>query len=200
MSFAVLQQQQASGVAPPPPAGDAFGIWSPETISGILGSPLENVRSDWPAIYRELAARGMGDRPVLVAALATIGVEDGRFIPIPEYASGWEYEGRADLGNVLPGDGPLFKGRGYLQLTGRANYRSYGALLGIDLEGSPDLALDPNVAARVFALYFEIHRSADGFNMADAARAGLWRLTRILVNGGINGLSDYLGYVGALLS
>src|SRR5438552_406834 len=48
------------------------------------------------------------------------------------------YEGRADLGNTQPGDGKRFKGRGPIQLTGRANYRSYGQRLGVDLESHPE--------------------------------------------------------------
>jgi len=53
------------------------------------------------------------------------------------------------LGNTQPGDGARYFGRGYVQLTGRANYHDTGRKLGIDLEGNPDLALDPAVAAKV---------------------------------------------------
>jgi putative chitinase len=53
------------------------------------------------------------------------------------------------MGNVNPGDGIRFAGRGFVQLTWRSNYRNAGRALGVDLEGNPDLALEPNVAARV---------------------------------------------------
>ena len=178
--------------------GGEFGFWSAETIAAILGSPIENVRAQWPLVRAELAELGMGDRPVLIAALATIRVETGRFLPIPEIASGDAYEGRADLGNTQPGDGRRYKGRGLIQLTGRANYRSYGQKIGVDLEGNPDLALEQAVSAKVFAVYFRDHRSREGLNVADAAREGLWELTRRLVNGGLNGWDDYIGYVRAL--
>jgi len=56
------------------------------------------------------------------------------------------------LGNVKPGDGYLYRGRGYVQLTGRANYVRAGKLLGIDLAGNPDLALEPSTAARILIL------------------------------------------------
>jgi predicted chitinase len=55
----------------------------------------------------------------------------------------------ARLGNTQPGDGFKFRGRGYVQLTGRANYNHDGTFLGIDLIGNPDLALQPDVAYRI---------------------------------------------------
>ena len=54
--------------------------------------------------------------------LANILHETGNLRWLKELASGWAYEGRADLGNTQPGDGPRFKGAGVLQLTGRHNY------------------------------------------------------------------------------
>lgn len=59
------------------------------------------------------------------------------------------YEGRADLGNTVMGDGRRYMGRGYVQITGRANYRKASLLTGRDLVGDPDLALDPDIAATV---------------------------------------------------
>lgn len=56
-----------------------------------------------------------------------------------------------NLGNTQPGDGFLFRGRGYVQITGRANYHHIGSLLGIDLVGNPDQALDPEVAYDIAA-------------------------------------------------
>jgi predicted chitinase len=185
-------------LAAPVPIGNRWQFWSAGTIATILGSPLENVQANWPLVFDALAEQGMADRPVLVAALSTIAVETGRFAPIPAYASGWEYEGRADLGNVVPGDGPRYRGRGYIQLTGRSNYRTYGQALGVNLEANPDLALDPVIAAAVFALYFATHRYASGYGIPDAARAGDWQSTRILVNGGLAGWETYIDHIKAL--
>jgi hypothetical protein len=82
--------------------------------------------------------------------LATVKRECGnRWHPIPEYASGRAYEGRRDLGNVVTGDGPRFKGRGYVQITGRINYRNFGNIFCADLLNNPELALDPQLSYRI---------------------------------------------------
>ena len=57
-----------------------------------------------------------------------------------EYASGSAYEGRKTLGNTQPGDGVRFKGRGFVQITGRRNYTDWSKRLGVDLIGKPALA------------------------------------------------------------
>lgn len=56
------------------------------------------------------------------------------------------------LGNTQEGDGYLFRGRGYCQITGRNNYRRFGALLDLDLIGQPDLALEPAIAYSIMSL------------------------------------------------
>ena len=59
------------------------------------------------------------------------------------------YEGRADLGNTQAGDGKRYMGRGYVQITGRANYHRASNIVGKDLVANPDLALDAEIAARI---------------------------------------------------
>lgn len=59
------------------------------------------------------------------------------------------YEGRKDLGNTQPGDGKKFLGRGYVQITGRANYKRASSVIGKDLVAIPELALDPEIAAKI---------------------------------------------------
>jgi hypothetical protein len=59
------------------------------------------------------------------------------------------YEGRKDLGNVRAGDGKRYMGRGYVQITGRANYAKASAVVGKDLVAEPDIALEPAVAAKI---------------------------------------------------
>ncbi|MBL8674299.1 MAG: hypothetical protein JNL07_05370, partial [Rhodospirillales bacterium] len=90
------------------------------------------------------------DERWLAYCLATTHHETDRTMrPIREYASGAAYEGRTDLGNTQPGDGVRFKGRGYVQLTGRRNYAVMGATFGVDLEADPDKALEPELAAKI---------------------------------------------------
>ena len=54
-----------------------------------------------------------------------------------------------ELGNLTPGDGARYAGRGYVQLTGRNNYLRAGKMLGVDLIASPDLAMRPDLAAKI---------------------------------------------------
>jgi putative chitinase len=94
------------------------------------------------------------------------------------------YEGRVDLGNIRPGDGRLYCGRGIFQLTGRTNYHNIGVALALPLEVEPELASDPQISVRIACHYWMTH----GINApADADNVIL--VTR-LINGGQNGLED----------
>lgn len=112
------------------------------------------------------------------------GHESGGFRYMEEIASGGTYEGRADLGNTQPGDGKRFKGRGPIQLTGRANYRRVGRRIGIDLESHPNMVSHPSVGLLVGCVYW-----ADRGLNAKADADDLLGLTRA-INGGTNGLED----------
>lgn len=99
-----------------------------------------------------------------------------------EFGSGEEYEGRVDLSNTHPGDGPRYKGRGLIQLTGRANYREYGRALGIDLEGHPERAAEPVLSLRIACEYWKrrkINEACDRDDIREVTRR---------INGGFNGL------------
>lgn len=118
--------------------------------------------------------------------LAQTNHESGNFIYKEEIASGTAYEGRKDLGNTEPGDGPKYKGRGYIQLTGRANYRKFGPTAGADFEGNPKI-----VASKYFAdtacMFWKSNRLGD--KCKDSSITSIKVVTK-RINGGYNGLDD----------
>ncbi|WP_181832524.1 glycoside hydrolase family 19 protein [Bosea caraganae] len=148
----------------------------PAIIAGIAAG------FDWQA-----ADYGVTTRLRLCHFLAQAAHETDRFRTLQEYGNTAyfaRYEGRRDLGNVQPGDGARFHGRGVFQLTGRSNYRRYGALLGLDLEANPELAKDPAISLAIAFAYWRergINEAADGDDVV--------RVTR-LINGGRNGLAE----------
>jgi predicted chitinase len=122
------------------------------------------------------------------AFLAQLAHESGELRYMEEIASGSAYEGRKDLGNTQPGDGKRFKGRGPIQLTGRANYAKYGQLLGLDLVNNPTMAATKEVGFRIAGQFWKLN----GLNeLADQQK--FETITR-RINGGINGLADRIKY------
>ena len=117
--------------------------------------PLQDAMDEWSINTPARAA----------AFLAEVAEESCELLYMEEIASGAAYEGRADLGNIHPGDGRHYKGRAPLQLTGRANYRAAGEALHLPLEAQPELAARPEVAFRVSGWFWATH----GLNeLADA--------------------------------
>jgi putative chitinase len=105
-------------------------------IIDAVGAPLQVISTQY-AIDTALRAAHF---------LAQACHESDGFCTTEEYTTEARYEGRADLGNTQPGDGPRFKGRGLFQLTGRANYTLHGDVLNLDLVGDPTLATDPKIS------------------------------------------------------
>lgn len=172
-----------------------------EQIAKAIKCPAGNVESDWPRIEQGLASfAGYSDK-VAIAALATIAVETAHtFKPIHEIGSKayfikhyWENEHvRKMLGNITPEDAWKYAGAGYIQESGLDNYKSDGAAIGVDIVDDPDKASDPIVSCALFVNYFVKH------HVYDAANAGAWSRVRQLVNGGFNGLQDFMSCVNAL--
>lgn len=94
----------------------------------------------------------------------------------------------ARLGNTQKGDGKRFKGRGPIQVTGRANYQRYGDLLGLDLIGKPELAATPAVGLSIAGMFWR----TNGLNAL--AELGDYREITRRINGGYNGWEERLKY------
>lgn len=118
--------------------------------------------------------------------LAQIAHETGELRWLEEIADGRNYEGRRDLGNVREGDGRRFKGRGLIQLTGRANYEAFSIFLdNIDVLATPSIvATDPDLSTQAATWFWRERRLntlADADNLEGITRR---------INGGLNGLAD----------
>lgn len=160
---------------------------TPAQIAQVTDQDAAAIAHTWPRVVAALEARGIDTRNVEIGAAATIAVECPPWTPIPEWG---------EL-SALQATYGLYYGRGLIQLTWAGNYRAAGAALGLDLAGEPDLALDPVVAARVFAWYMDTHETAA------YAQAGNWIDARRSVNGWVttpNGWHPFIDYVDALLT
>lgn len=173
--------------------GETFNL-DATGIANATGCPHANVERYWPGLQSACVESGLADRPSVIAVIATVGTEVASFEPINEYGTTAYFQAhyQGKLGNTEPGDGARYHGRGFVQLTGRSNYRLYGQQLGLPLETDPLLALDPTIAARVLGLYFARH------NIAEYAQAGNWRAVREAVNGGLNGWTRFESLVTRL--
>ncbi len=114
--------------------------------------------------------------------LAQVGYESGSLIYTEELASGQAYENRADLGNMFVGDGKRYKGRGFIQITGRANYRMYGDSVKMDLEDNPTLLAELPYCVDSAGYFWDSH-SLNIF----ADKDDIMTITR-KINGGLNGI------------
>jgi len=162
-----------------------------------------NIARYLPYIEAALGVAKLTDRPMILGALGTIRAETEGFVPIAEGISKFNtppggapfslYDTRTDLGNGQPGDGERYRGRGFVQLTGKDNYRRYGQRVGLPLEATPDRANAPEIAAVLLALFLadKAVKFRDAIrNDGVGGRDGL-REARRLVNGGAHGLDRF---------
>ena len=160
---------------------------------------MENIGTHLPFVCNALVKQDLVDKPMVLVALATIRAETPGFAPISEGQSRFNtspgghpfdlYDHRRDLGNLEYGDGEKFKGRGFIRLTGRANYQRYSAALGLGtkLVDNPDLANDAAIAAKLLSSFLRDKERV----IKEALLEKDLKLARKLVNGGSHGLEPF---------
>jgi predicted chitinase len=174
------------GAAPNAPPGSGVTLNQLRQIMPNLSA--QKAQEYLPHLNNAMAEAGINTPRQKAAFLAQLAHESGEFRYMEEIASGAAYEGRRDLGNTQPGDGVRFKGRGPIQLTGRANYAAAGKALGLDLVNNPKSAATPEVGFRTAAWFWKTR----GLN--SLAEAGNFREVTRRINGGYNGLSSREAY------
>lgn len=162
---------------------------TPETLAKAMNIPLARAQKWATALTAAMEEGKINARLRQAAFLAQIGHESGSLVYVKELGGPSyfvKYDGRKDLGNTQPGDGAKFCGRGLIQVTGRANYRTASQVLFGDerLLFSPELLEKPEWAAKS-AVWFWSTRNLN--ELADADR--FTDLTK-KINGGTNGLED----------
>lgn len=181
-----------------PPQAPAL---TPDLVARLFvpETPRGNIRAHLPNVLAGLRSCGLTDRDMLLMALATIRAETEGFVPIDEFVSRYNTDKVAfdkyelgtqkavDLGNIEPGDGARFKGRGFIQLTGRDNYTRIGGQVGVDLVGEPERANDSVLAGRILAQFLANNEDAIRVALAE----GDLREARRLVNGGSHGFDRF---------
>ncbi|MFY0577963.1 glycoside hydrolase family 19 protein [Cystobacter fuscus] len=134
--------------------------------------------SDYLPRLNEALDEGKINTPLRVAAfLGQCGHESGEFRYLEELADGWAYDPNvnpklaAKLGNQVKGDGPLFKGRGIIQLTGRSNYERFSKFMkSTDIMTNPKSVAAPKLAFRA-AAWFWTERGSMSWLIRSAATA-----------------------------
>lgn len=163
----------AQPAAPPPEVYPTIA----QLVEAFPDAEPDNLRKNIPYLLKALAGAGFTSSNQLCAFLATMEVETiPRFVPVKE------------INGSKKRYAPYF-GRGYIQLTWRANYEKAEKDLGISgLAANPDLALNPENAARIAVWYW---KGATGNNPSKHAERGDWRAVRKAVNGGYNGWDHF---------
>lgn len=177
---------------------DATAKFTVGVVSDMFPStPIGNIKKHLPSVLSALRKLDLGDQEMVLMALATIRAETEGFVPIDEFKSRFNtppagppyslYDNRRDLGNKGPTDGADFKGRGFIQLTGRANYERIGSQIGENLIANPNLANDPEIAATILATFL---KNKERLIRGDLLINDL-KTARKRVNGGSHGLDRF---------
>jgi putative chitinase len=159
-------------------------------------TPQGNIARNLPYLMAAFDVAGL-DRAMLLMALATIRAECASFTPECEGVSRFNtsvgghlfdlYDNRADIGNRGFPDGEMFRGRGYVQLTGRYNYIKYGAELALPMEIHPEMACEPHIASTLLVRFLTDHDTT----IRKCLAMGDYASARRAVNGGTHGLEAF---------
>jgi len=171
-------------------------ITSQQLIKIAGTSELADIMQEFADGVNETFNRFNINTPLRIAHfLAQVMHESGGFRYMREIwgPTDWQigYEGREDLGNIYPGDGKRYMGRGLIQLTGRANYEEFSRSIGVDFVARPELVEQSPYAVMAAGWYWDsrdINRAADEDDLV--------RVTR-LINGGTLGIDDRAAYLDA---
>lgn len=168
-------------------AGNLWEAGKEYVTQGVTGKISASKEKYRDAIWAEMAKNGITSKNEVAAFLSQIATETGDLKWLEEIASGASYEGRRDLGNTQPGDGRRFKGRGLIQLTGRANYERFAKYIGRpEIMQNPQLvSQDPTLAVQSAIFYWNTRKG-----LREAAQRGDIDKVSRLVNGGTNGLKE----------
>ena len=163
---------------------------TPAELSLATGARIDRATEFLPIIERAAVDFEVTTPDRMAAFLAQVGHESGGLHWLAELwgptTAQSRYEGREDLGNNQVGDGFKYRGRGLIQLTGRANYQRASDALATDFVGDPDQLAEPEYAVRSAMWFWAAH----GLNqLADMGE--FERITRI-INGGLNGEAERL--------
>ena len=192
-----LEDAPVSGGGPLPVANVTVDI-----VSRMFpGARRSNIEKHLPIVLQALVDAGLSDKNMVLMALGTIRAETAGFEPISEGISKfntdpgkhpfnrYDNRGVGSLGNRGRPDGANFKGRGFVQLTGRANYAEHGAKIGLGngLIENPELANDPQIAAKLLASFLKNKEQ----RIRNALAANDLAAARKAVNGGSHGLDNF---------
>jgi len=163
----------------------------PRTLFTKAFGGITGLRADAMYAFLSKALKDGGITSCLCKAafMAQVGHESGGLAYFEEIASGADYEGRKDLGNVQTGDGVRYKGRGPIQLTGRANYKAASARLKVDVEADPELVCMPSMGFRTTVDYWNTN-NLNTYCVNGGAAEFITMTKFITINGGTKGLDD----------
>lgn len=165
---------------------------TPRELAEITGARIDRATTFLPFLEDAMREFQITTPAREAAFLAQVAHESGSLRWLVEIwgptASQARYDTRYDLGNIAPGDGFKYRGRGLIQLTGRGNYKRASEALGADLIAEPEKLGEPALACRSAGWFWKTY----GCN--ELADAGKFEAITKVINGGLNGYPERLGF------